>query len=66
MAQVYVEQRAYFECPACGNDSQTSPDATEGRSVVCEHCGTAHRVSETGYMVEDWNARNRKRAKAKK
>lgn len=63
MAQVYVEERAYFECPTCGSDSQTSPDASEGRTVVCEHCGMTHRVGERGYMVTDWNKRNRERAK---
>lgn len=66
MAQVYVEERAYFECPHCGQESQTSPGTGEGMSVICASCGASHRVSECGFMVVDWNKRNRDQAKSVK
>lgn len=64
MARVSIEERAYFECPTCGNESQTSPDASKGKSVVCEFCGATHRVADKSYMAVDWNKRNREIAKS--
>lgn len=66
MARVSVEERAYFECPNCGNESQTNPGTSEGKTVVCETCGTSHRVAEVSYMEVDWNKRNREIAKRAK
>jgi transcription elongation factor Elf1 len=66
MARVYVEERAYFECPTCGHESQVGPGTCEGRTVVCATCGASHRVAECGYMEVDWNKINREQAKRAK
>jgi ribosomal protein L37E len=61
MASVYIEQRGSFECDRCGNESECDP--FPATTVVCATCGHTNRVGETGYMVQDWNKKNRKQAK---
>jgi len=66
MARVYVEEHAHFECPKCGGESQCDPGVSSGQTVICGECGASHRVGEVGYMVINWNDRNRKKAKQRK
>lgn len=58
--RVSIDQRGHFDCPNCGNESETSP--FPGKSVVCEHCGKRSPVGDIGYLEMDWNKRNARKA----